>query len=171
MELWDLRDEQGNPTGETMVRGEHLLPGQSHLVVHIWVSDSRGRLLIQKRASHLKLMPGIWAATGGSAIAGEESEAAARRELFEELGIPTKEGELRRAGRIRRRNSFTDIWILRRDVELADLRLQAEEVADAAWVTREELIAMVADRRFHHYGRPYFELVLGCLCGKERKSS
>lgn len=38
--------------------------------------DSRGRLLIQKRASHLKLMPGIWAATGGSAIAGEESEGA-----------------------------------------------------------------------------------------------
>ena len=100
MELWDLRDEQGNPTGETMVRGDHLRPGQYHLVVHIWVSDSRGRLLIQKRASHLKLMPGIWAATGGSAIAGEESEAAARRGLFVGLGVPTKEGELRRAGRI-----------------------------------------------------------------------
>ena len=171
MEMVDLYDENRLPLGRTAERYAPKGEGEYRVVVHICVFDSRGRLLIQKRASHLKLMPGIWAATGGSAIAGEESEAAARRELFEELGIPTKEGELRRAGRIRRRNSFTDIWILRRDVELADLRLQAEEVADAAWVTREELIAMVADRRFHHYGRPYFDLVLGCLCGKERKSS
>lgn len=160
MERWDLRDGEGNLTGATMERGEHLRPGQYHLVVHIWVVDSAGRLLIQRRAPHLKLMPGIWAATGGSAVAGEDSRAAAGRELYEELGIPTSGTELEYAGRIRRRNSFTDIWILRRDVELASLRLQPEEVADARWVTREELMRMVAQRSFHHYGRPYFETVM-----------
>ena len=129
MERWDLRDGEGNPTGETMERGEHLKPGQYHLVVHIWIIDGQGRLLIQKRAAHLKLMPDIWAATGG----------------------------------IRRRNSFTDIWVLRRDVELSSLRLQTEEVAQAKWVTRTELMDMVARRTFHHYGRPYFELVLQAL--------
>ena len=89
MELWDLLDEQGNPTGETMVRGERLRTGQFHLVVHIWVVDTAGRLLLQKREAHLRLMPDIWAATGGSAVAGEDSETAARRELREELGIHT----------------------------------------------------------------------------------
>ena len=160
MERWDLRDGEGRLTGATMERGEHLRPGQYHLVVHIWIVDAAGRLLIQKRAAHLKLMPDTWAATGGSAVAGEESRAAAGRELFEELGIPTQGDELEFAGRIRRRNSFTDIWILRRDVELSSLRLQKEEVADARWVTREELMGMVADRSFHHYGRPYFETVM-----------
>lgn len=77
MERWDLRDGEGNPTGETMERGEHLKPGQYHLVVHIWIIDGQGRLLIQKRAAHLKLMPDIWAATGGSAVAGEDSHTAA----------------------------------------------------------------------------------------------
>ena len=89
MERWDLRDGEGNPTGETMERGEHLKPGQYHLVVHIWIIDGQGRLLIQKRAAHLKLMPDIWAATGGSAVAGEDSHTAAARELREELGIET----------------------------------------------------------------------------------
>ena len=144
-------------------RGEHLKPGQYHLVVHIWIIDGQGRLLIQKRAAHLKLMPDIWAATGGSAVAGENSHTAAARELREELGIETAGEDLRFAGRIRRRNSFTDIWVLRRDVELSSLRLQTEEVAQAKWVTRTELMDMVARRTFHHYGRPYFELVLQAL--------
>ena len=163
MERWDLRDGEGNPTGETMERGEHLKPGQYHLVVHIWIIDGQGRLLIQKRAAHLKLMPDIWAATGGSAVAGEDSHTAAARELREELGIETAGEDLRFAGRIRRRNSFTDIWVLRRDVELSSLRLQTGEVAQAKWVTRTELMDMVARRTFHHYGRPYFELVLQAL--------
>ena len=87
----------------------------------------------------------------------------AARELREELGIETAGEDLRFAGRIRRRNSFTDIWVLRRDVELSSLRLQTEEVAQAKWVTRTELMDMVARRTFHHYGRPYFELVLQAL--------
>ena len=34
-----------------------------------------------------KLMPGEWAATGGSAVSGEDSLAAALRELNEEIGF------------------------------------------------------------------------------------
>ena len=71
MEKWDLLDGDGRPLGQTLVRGDKLRPGQYHLVVHIWVEDSKGRLLIQKRAPHLKLMPDTWAVTGGSALAGE----------------------------------------------------------------------------------------------------
>jgi hypothetical protein len=66
-------------------------------------------------------MAGLWAATGGSAIAGEDSESAARRELFEELSIRTVPGELVYGGRMRRRNSFTDIWLLYRDIDPATL--------------------------------------------------
>ena len=63
MEKWDLLDGDGRPLGQTLVRGDKLRPGQYHLVVHIWVEDSKGRLLIQKRAPHLKLMPDTWAVT------------------------------------------------------------------------------------------------------------
>ncbi len=163
MEKWAILDAGGNPTGRVITRGEPLRAGQYHLVEHIWIVDSKGRMLIQRRAPHLRLMPGVWAVNSGSAVAGEESEDAARRELFEELSIRTAPGELVYGGRMRRRNSFTDLWILYRDVDSTSLRLQAEEVADTRWVTAEELIAMLHDRSFHHYGTAYFQFVFRAI--------
>ncbi len=163
MEKWELLDENGQPTGRTIVRGEPLLEGQYHLVEHIWIIDSKGRILLQRRADHLRLMAGMWAATGGSAIAGEDSESAARRELFEELGIRTAAGELVYGGRMRRRNSFTDIWLLYRDIDPATLRLQPEEVAEAKWATPDELVDMLQKRTYHHYGTAYFQFVFRAI--------
>ncbi len=163
MEKWELLDENGNPTGRVITRGEPLLAGQYHLVEHIWIVDSKGRLLIQRRSDQLRLMSGMWAATGGSAIAGEDSESAARRELYEELGIRTVAGELVYGGRMRRRNSFTDIWILYRDIDPATLHLQPEEVAEARWATTDELIDMLHERIYHHYGTAYFQFVFRAI--------
>ena len=73
VELWDVFDENGIPTGKTALRGRSVLsPGEYHLVVHIWVISKSGLFLIQRRADDKKLMPGEWAATGGAAVAGEE---------------------------------------------------------------------------------------------------
>ena len=157
MEKWDLLDDRGHPTGRTMARGDRLYPGQYHLVVHIWVINSSGNLLIQRRAEHLHLMPNMWAATGGSATTGENSETAARRELLEELGINTQPGELQSIGRLKRRNSFCDLWLLQRDVAVADLQLQREEVAEARWVTPQQFAEMVRQNRVHNYGKEYFD--------------
>lgn len=163
MERWDLLDENGCPTGERMVRGEPIRPGRYHRVVHVWVMDSTGRLLIQKRAPFLRLMPGEWTVTSGSAVAGEDSRQAAARELGEELGIHVRPEELEFLFTLRRRSSFSDLWLLRRDVEKNALRLQAEEVADACWVTRGQLQNMLGKRAFHHYGREYFERLFARL--------
>ena len=163
MEQWDLLDDKGILTGKTMTRGEKMKSGQYHLVVHIWVLDSSGRLLIQKRAAHLELMPNIWAVTGGSAIAGEDSRTAAGRELHEELGIACKLHELEHVNRMNRHNSILDIWLLRRDIPLTELRLQVEEVAAAQWITAEEMMKMVHDNLFHNYGKDYFDTVFSYL--------
>ena len=111
-------------------------------------------------------MPDTWAVTGGSALAGEDSLTAAARELSEELGIEAAPSELKRLGRLRRRNSLCDLWRLRRDVPLSALRLQKEEVADARWVSRGQLMEMVKRRRFHHYGSPYFDFLFRSLDGE-----
>lgn len=159
MEQWELLDGKGNPTGHSMIRGDRLKPGQYHLVVHIWIVDDTGRVLVQRRAPHLKLMPDIWAVTGGSAVLGEESLTAARRELKEELGVNTAPGELQLMGRLRRRNSFCDLWLLRRSIDLDELTLQKEEVADARWMSWGKMMEMVEAKTFHHYGREYFDYV------------
>lgn len=159
-EKWDIIDEHGNLSGRTVLRGNvRLKPGEYHLVVHIWVVSSDGKILIQRRSDTKKLMPGEWAATGGAAISGEDSFTAAQRELFEELGIMSDKNTLKKALRIKRRNSLLDIWFIKSDVETSKLKLQESEVAEAKWVTAEELKVMVENEEFHNYGNEYFERV------------
>lgn len=160
MELWDIMNENGEITGKTAVRGRTSLKvGEYHLVVHIYVMDSCGNFLLQRRSERRKLMPGEWAATGGSAIAGENSITAAARELQEELGIKAPKGSLKKAGRLKRRNAFLDVWFIKCDADISRLRLQKKEVAEVKWVTADEFKAMVDARQYHNYGREYFSLV------------
>ncbi len=160
-EKWDILDENGIPTGKTTLRGHSFLKnGEYHLVVHIWIISPDGRFLIQRRSDEKKLMPGEWAATGGAAVSGEDSFTAASRELFEELGISTDKQSLKNILRIKRRNSFLDVYLTICDTPAKNLTLQQSEVAEAKWVTKEELCAMIKNEKFHNYGNEYFEQVL-----------
>ena len=159
IEIWDIIDENGRSTGRTSLRGKALRPGEYHLVVHIWIISESGRILIQRRADDKKLMPGEWAATGGAAISGEDSVTAARRELFEELGIKTTPDGIKKLTRIKRRNSLLDVWITHCDTPAESLTLQTSEVAEAKWVTATELKTMIAEGRFHNYGKEYYEVI------------
>ncbi|MBQ4119345.1 MAG: NUDIX domain-containing protein [Clostridia bacterium] len=163
-EIWDVLDGEGNPTGKTVARGRYFLkPGEYHLVVHIWIISTGGRFLLQRRSDRKKLMPGEWAATGGAAISGESSFTAANRELFEELGIASNEQTLKKILRLKRRNSLLDIWLITSDVSESELTLQESEVAEARWVTRDELDDMIKKGHFHNYGKDYFKCVLEAI--------
>lgn len=88
MELWDAYDRSGHRTGETLVRDRPIPQGRYHLVAEVVVQHTDGDILLMQRALSKNIFPGLWHATaGGSALAGENSEAAARRELLEETGI------------------------------------------------------------------------------------
>ncbi|MBR2406640.1 MAG: NUDIX domain-containing protein [Clostridia bacterium] len=159
MEKWDLYDREGNLLGKTIHRGARFRSGEHHLVTHVWVVNSAGRLLIQRRSSKRRMMPNIWAITSGSAVAGEDSATAARRELEEELGIALPDSAFLPLGRLVRRNSLCDVYLVQRDIAVPDMKLQKEEVSQVRWVTGAQLYSMVNERRFHHYGDPYFRFV------------
>ena len=159
-EKWDVLDRNGKATGRTTLRGRNFLrQGEYHLVVHIWIISDKGDFLIQRRSDDKKLMPGEWAATGGAAISGENSFIAARRELFEELGIKTNSDTLLKLLRIKRKNSLLDVWITTFNQNSDTLQLQKSEVAEVRWVKREELEKMIELGQFHNYGREYFDKV------------
>lgn len=159
-EIWDILNENGVATGKTTVRGKcYLKPGEYHLVVHIWIISSDGKILIQKRSHKKKLMPGEWAATGGAAISGETSFEAANRELYEELGIASTNETLKKILRLKRRNSILDVWAINCNLSVDQLKLQESEVSQARWVTKEELQNMIKSGQFHNYGKEYFDKV------------
>ena len=159
MELWDVLDEDGNLTGRTIERGQPLKDGEYHLVVNIWIKNSKGEYLIQKRSEKVERWSGIWAATGGSAIKGENSLNAALREVKEELGISLKPDMLKRVIGVKRKNALSDLWLACHDVDLKDIRVQKEEVSEVKYASMSEILIMTSSNEFLDYGEDYMRLL------------
>ena len=70
-------------------RGEcHGNPELIHAVARVHVWNRKGELLLQLRSPAKDIQPDKWdTAVGGHLLPGEEAEAAARREMHEELGV------------------------------------------------------------------------------------
>ena len=84
----DLLDEAGCAVGRVTRAEAHSRPGIAHRAAHVMVFDSAGRLFLQKRSRSKLIQPGKWdSSAGGHVPAGEDYEAAALRELAEELGV------------------------------------------------------------------------------------
>ena len=152
MERIDVLDEYGVPTGATKPRGEIHRDGDWHRAVHVWVINGRGEVLLQKRSAAIDLFQNLWdISLAGHVRSGEKSADAARRELKEELGITVEEHELQFVAAIPsqlkdgalRDNQFSDIYLLRRDIDLEKLKKQKEEVAEIAFVPLQELQTLV----------------------------
>lgn len=137
-ELWDLTDERGNLIGATHRRGAPDWPaGHFHVVAAVCVVRADGHVLLTKRAAS-KDHPLTWEFPAGSALAGERSVQAATRELKEETGLHAARGSLVLVGRFKESSALVDLFVAR-DLDTEDLSLQEEEVADATWVTLDEV--------------------------------
>ncbi|MGE7927870.1 NUDIX hydrolase [Lysinibacillus xylanilyticus] len=86
MEIWDVYDKNKNKTNKRHVRGEKLAGGDYHVVVHVWIKNNKGEILLTKRHPD-KTYPNLWECPGGSILAGESSLDGAIREVKEEIGI------------------------------------------------------------------------------------
>lgn len=69
--------------------------GLQHRVVRVIIYNEKGDILLQKRAKHMKMYPGLWdTSSAGYVDLGESYIQAAKRELQEELGIKLNNLEL-----------------------------------------------------------------------------
>ena len=158
-EMIALLDADRAPLGRTVPRGTPLLPGEHQLVVHVCVFNAEGELLVQQRSARKKSYPGYWdVSVAGGVRAGETGREAAMRETREELGlsVPITEGA---AVTLAFPGGFDDFYLARADVPLSALTLQREEVQDAHWATRDEVIEMLRAGVF----APYWESFLNLL--------
>ena len=160
MELLDLYTSDRQRTGQTMERWSPVPEGMSRLVVHICVFNSKGQLLIQHRQPWKRGWSGLWdLSAGGAADAGESSQTAAERELREEIGVEASFQGVRPALSVAFREGYDDIYVLERDLDLSSLTFQPEEVSEAAWADREEVLALEAAGQFLPYQRHLLEFL------------
>jgi 8-oxo-dGTP pyrophosphatase MutT (NUDIX family) len=151
MELCDVLDEFGKRTGRIVKRGTALSPGEYYWVVHVWIKNEASEYLVQKRAAHLASDPGVWATTVGYVWAGEESRAAAIREVEEELGLRLLPVQLSCWDRLKWENRLEDLWLAKVTKHLIGPPALGAEVADWKWAATAELEGMVRRGDFFEY--------------------
>jgi len=155
MEYIDLYDEDMRPLGKRVPRSQLRKQGDFFFIVHIWIQNSAGAYLIQKRSKEDDVRPYLWATTMGIVSHGETTSQAAIKEVREELGLSLKETELRLVSRYKTRSSyanhFTDIFLVKKDIEVKDLSLDPREVDQVKFVHKEELYAMINKEQFWDY--------------------
>lgn len=140
-ELWDVYDENRNPTGRLHRRGDYLPKGDYHLVVHVWIQNCEGKFLITERSPN-KGFPNMWEATGGSALTGDSSLDAALREAREETGLILDTGNGKRVLSYKGDDHFSDVWLFRQDFDLKDVVFQEGETCGAMYASKEEILRM-----------------------------
>ncbi|MFW5835783.1 MAG: NUDIX hydrolase, partial [bacterium] len=87
-EVFDVVDEHDEVVGRARRDEVHGNPSLIHRVAHVLVFNETGRLYLQRRAADKDVQPNRWdTSVGGHVDAGEAYEAAASREMREELGI------------------------------------------------------------------------------------
>lgn len=147
MEKRDLYDENRILTGETIYKGEKVPKNRYINVVIVFIQNSKGEFLIQKRS---KQKDGKYGSTGGHPKSGETSLEGMVTEIKEELGLDVQPSELnlvysdrQDAGHV-----FFDIYYMKKDFDISDLTLQKEEVDFVEWLSIDEMESMMAENLF-----------------------
>ncbi len=143
MDLLDVYYAYGNKSGKLMERGAQLEPGEYYLAVHIYIYNSKGEFLLQKRSMRLKDHDGLWEITSGCVTSGEDSLEAAMREVYEELGIYLDADQMKYMGCFRRKSNLIDIWFAKSDYTADDDFLAEKEGVEIKLVPAEEMIKEV----------------------------
>lgn len=160
LELLDLLDENGEPSGEVRERTLVHLNGDWHRTSHVWVVRRRGDgghdLLLQKRSREKDSFGGCYdISSAGHIPAGQDYLESALRELKEELGITAEPEDLRLVGvhdgryegefhgRIFKNHEKSHVFAYEKPVEIEKLKLQKEEVESVKWMRIEDVLAAV----------------------------
>lgn len=139
-ELIDVLDMDGNKTGETVLKSIAHKNGIFHQTVHIWFYTKNHQLLLQQRGKEKDTFPLLFdVSVAGHIAAGENIEAAAIREIKEEIGITIEIGQLKKIGIFKSVQKHHDTlidcefhhtFISELKVPLIQLKKQESEVAD-----------------------------------------
>ena len=154
-EIFDIVDENGVPTGETVTRAKAHAKGIHHRTVHIWViryNEGIAEVLLQKRALTKDSFPGQYdTSSAGHIQAGDEPLESAIRELSEELGIFATENQLHLIGtfpikyekefhgQVFKDNEIAFVYTYEEPVDVDKLVIQKEELDSVAWFNLNEV--------------------------------
>ncbi len=163
MEKRDLYDINKNLTGKTIHKGEKTPNDNYIIVVLVFIQNSEGKFLIQKRSERKN---GKFATTGGHPKSGESSIEGVLSEVKEEIGLdlPIQDLHLYFSGRSDSEKVFWEDYYIKLDIpNIENLELQKEEVESICWLSIEEIKSLMDEGKFFRNHYEEFEILLNWL--------
>lgn len=167
MEFWEILDEDGKKTGKIIEK--EMFPKECmHLGVDVWIINEKNELLIQKRSANRRHSSNMWAVTGGAVMAGEESSDTVCREVKEELGIEINKKDLLLVKQYKVKDQkissiLIDTYIIRKNINIQDIKLQKEEVSEVKWATWEECQKIYESGQFMEFRWEAVKDLFNCM--------
>lgn len=161
-EMLDTFDINGNFTGvksRKFCHGEN--PGVYHKPVWIWIVNSKGEILIQKRSKIKKNNPSKWdLSSAGHVEAGETCLYGCVREIYEELGIQTEEKDFVFVKQFVQQHAWelVQLYILKKDIDIKNVKLQTEEVECVKWISYNDFIKILYTDEFCSHTKEHRDL-------------
>ncbi|MDP3964048.1 MAG: NUDIX domain-containing protein [bacterium] len=121
----------------------HLIqPEDKYRVSALWITNSRGDILLAKRSQQKERHPGKWGpAVAGTVEEGESYDDNIKKETEEELGVTsvtlTRGPKTETLGP---HNHFTRWYFLTLDRSIEDFKIEKNEVEEIRWVPKDELM-------------------------------
>lgn len=167
MEMFDVIDEAGNPTGLIKERGVVHREGTPHATSHIWIARENKQsgydILLQKRSAIKDSHPGCYDISSAGHIGAKDTPLnSALRELEEELGITAKPDHLKEFG-VQFKNyqgefygkPFRDcqrsiLYLYTEPVDATGLTLQESEIESVIWMDYKEALQAICSNTIKH---------------------
>ncbi len=146
MEKVDVYNAQHEKLNYTKEKYE-LKQGEYRLSCFVFIINDEDKILIQQRLATAKKCPNMWEVVSGGAIEGDTAVSGALREMEEELGIKARKEDLKFIGSYVRINDYVEVFLLEKNIDINNLKLQDDEVGNAKWVNINEFEELIKQEK------------------------
>jgi isopentenyl-diphosphate delta-isomerase len=170
----EILDEQAKKTGQIVLKSDAHKNSFRHGGAHIWIYNSKGEVLLQLRHPTKVIRPNVWdVSVAGHITAGDTPEETATREAKEELNLNVSPNDFTFLGIKKVDEQMPDgsyhrvfnwTYLLKLDLDLDSLKLEADEVSDIRWLPVDEFEAEINDpEKSKRYTPTRLELYTGVI--------
>lgn len=158
MDIVDVLNENGKPTGHTASITEVHERGFWHRAAHTSVINSKNEILVQLRAKTVINHPGEYdISTAGHLETGETPIQGVLREFKEELGKKLKEEDLVHIGEVSQEEHRTgyidkewnDVFVVHKDIKINEFTIDPNEVELVKYISLNEFKEWVKNPKEH----------------------
>lgn len=157
MELIDILNPDGSPAGFNSSRKKAHADGLYHKSIHLWIVNSQGELLIQKRSLSKTAHAGLWdISCAGHVESGDTPEFTVIKETKEELGLDISLDDIKYCNTVLTKNSYNsglyidneyiDIFLMMKNIRIEDICFDCTEVSDVRFIQLKDFRQLILQK-------------------------